>query len=72
MVDKYSSCSKMTLLKPLTLGAVGNDDRMLRSKFCVVCKCPAGHYKLRNAWPTEIHRATNARSLPEGGVRDRN
>ena len=29
-------------LKPLTLSAVGNDDRMLRNKFVVVCKCPGG------------------------------
>ena len=26
----------------MTLCAVGSDDRMLRSKFFVVCKCPAG------------------------------
>ena len=29
-------------LKALTLSAVGNDDRMLRNKFVVVCKCPGG------------------------------
>ena len=29
-------------LKPLTLSAVGNDDRMLQNKFVVVCKCPGG------------------------------
>ena len=29
-------------LKPLTLSAVGNNDRMFRSKFAVVCKCPGG------------------------------
>ena len=27
-------------LKPLNLSDVGNDDRMLRNKFVVVCKCP--------------------------------
>ena len=44
MVDKYfSPTPKMTVfdcLKPLTLSAVGNDNRMLRKKFVVVCKCP--------------------------------
>ena len=28
--------------KPWTLSAVGNDNRMLRNKFVVVCKCPGG------------------------------
>ena len=29
-------------LKPLTLSTVRNDDRMLRNKFVVVCKCLRG------------------------------
>ena len=41
MVDKCSSPTP-NCLKPLTLSAVGNDDRMLRNKFFVVCKFPEG------------------------------
>ena len=42
MVDKCSFIPKWRCLKPLTLSAVGNDDRMLRSKFFVVCSCRGG------------------------------
>ena len=39
-------------LKPLTLSAVGNNDRILRNKFVVVYKCPVGGYSLlSNARP---------------------
>ena len=55
MVDKWSSpTSKKTVfdcLKPLTLSAVGNDDRMLRNKFVVVCKCPGGRDNARPPGP---------------------
>ena len=41
MVDKSAlHLHQNNCLKPLTLSAVGNDDRMLRNKFVVVCKCP--------------------------------
>ena len=42
MIYKYFSYSKMTVFdhEILTLSAVENDDRMLRSKFFVVFKCP--------------------------------
>ena len=51
-------------LKPLTLSAVGNADRMLRLMFAnfrgtgtlITAKCPA----------PGTHRASNARSLPGG------
>ena len=50
MIYKYFSYSKMTVFdhEILTLSAVENDGRMLRSKFFVVFKCPgeggSGHY----------------------------
>ena len=59
MVNECSSYSKMKVLdclKSLTLSAVGNDDRMLRNKFFVVCKCPAA----------ETLCASNARGLSGG------
>ena len=38
-------------LKPLTRSAVGNDDRMLRKKFVVVCKCPGGRDTINSQMP---------------------
>ena len=71
MVDKCSSpYSRMTVfdcLKPSALCAVGNDDRMLRNKFFVVCKCPGGRTLLTAKCPAPgTHRASNARGLPGG------
>ena len=48
MVENCSSTSKMT---PDFLSAVGNDDRMLRSKFVVVCKCPGAGTLLTTKCP---------------------
>ena len=42
MLFTYSKMTVLTCLKSLTLSAVGIDDRMLRNKFVVVCKCPEG------------------------------
>ena len=60
-------------LKSLALSAIGNDDKMLRNKFVVVCKfMPCGGtlltVKCRAPRP---HRETNAPGLPrgEGGVK---
>ena len=71
MVDKYSSFSKIgQCLKPLTMSAVGNDDRMLRSKFLLLfanargtgtpltAKCPA----------PVTHRASNTRGDARGWI----
>ena len=56
-------------LKPLTLSAVGNDDRMMRNKFVVVCKCPGVGTLLTFKCPApRTHRETNARGLPGGGM----
>ena len=56
-------------LKPLTLSAIGNDHRMLRNKFVVVCKCPGGQHTLNCQMPAPgTHREINARGLPGGGV----
>ena len=74
MVDKCSSpYSRMTVfdcLKPSALSAVGNDDRMLRNKFFVVCKCPGGRTLLTAKCPAPgTHRASNTRGLPGGDAR---
>ena len=55
-------------LKPLTLNAVRNDDRMLRIKFVVVCKSPGGRDTLLTVkCPAPgTHCETNARGLPGG------
>ena len=55
-------------LKPSTLNAVGNDDRMLRIKFVVVCKSPGGRDTLSTVkCPAPgTHCETNARGLPGG------
>ena len=59
--------SKNGCLKPLTLSAVGNDDRMLRNKFAVVCKCPGDGTLLTVKCPAPgTHRETSARGLPGG------
>ena len=56
-------------LKSLTLSAVGNDDRMLRNKFVVVCKCPrAGTLLTVKCSAPGTHRETNARGLPGEGM----
>ena len=61
----YSKTTVFDCLKPLTLSAVGNDDRMLRNKFVVVCKCPGGGTLLIIKYPVPgTHRETNARGLP--------
>ena len=72
MVDKCSSPNSKTTvldcLKPLTLRAVRNGDRMLRNKFFVVCKCPGrGTLSTAKCPAPETHLATNAQSLPGGG-----
>ena len=56
-------------LKPLTLSAVGNDDRMLRNKFVVVCKCPRGTDTIncQMPGPRDSICETNARGFPGGG-----
>ena len=57
-------------LKPLTLSAVGNDDKMVRNKFVVVCKCPGDGTLLTVKCPAPgTHRETNARGLPGGDAR---
>ena len=57
-------------LKPLTLNAVGNDDRMLRNKFVIVCKCPGDRDTVLTVkcLAPGTHRETNDRSLPGGGI----
>ena len=40
MVDKCSSCSKMTVFETLVFRAPSEMTWFLRSKFFVVCKCP--------------------------------
>ena len=56
-------------LKPLTLSAVGNDDRILQNKFVVVCKYPGAGTLLTVKCPVPgTHRETNARGLPGGIV----
>ena len=74
MIDKrvtlfiYFKMTVLDCLKPLTLSAVGNDERMLRNKFLLFAnargagtllttKCPA---------PGTHRRATNIRGLPGG------
>ena len=53
-------------LKPLTLSAVGNEDKMLRNKFFVFCK----YRGCRDTINCQMsHRATNARGLPRGDAR---
>ena len=55
-------------LKPLTLSAVGNDNRMLRNKFVVVCKCSGAGTLLTVKCPFPgTHRETNARGFARGG-----
>ena len=44
MLFTYSKMTVLDCLKPLTLSAIGNDDRMLQIKFVVVCKYQGGHY----------------------------
>ena len=65
MVDKCSSPTpKMTVLdclKPSTLSAVGNDDRMSRNKFFVVCKYPGGTLLTAKCPAPGTHHTTNAR-----------
>ena len=53
-------------LKPLTLSAVGNDDRRLQNKFVVVCKCPGGTLLTVIGPAPGTHCETNARGLPGG------
>ena len=53
-------------LKSLTPSAVGNDDRMLRNKFVVVCKYPGGRDTINCQMPPVTYRETNARGLPGG------
>ena len=53
-------------LKPFTLSDVGNDDRMLRNKFVVVCKCPGGTLLTFKCPAPGTHCETNARGLPGG------
>ena len=56
-------------LKPLTLSAVGNGDRMLRNKFFCCLQMPGGAGTLSTAKcpaPVGTHRSTNARGLPGG------
>ena len=38
----YSKMTVLDCLKPMILSAVGNDDRMLRNRFFIVCNCPGG------------------------------
>ena len=56
-------------LKSLALSAVGNDNRMLRNKFVVVCKNARGIGTLLTVkFPAAgTHRETNTRGLPGGG-----
>ena len=69
MVDKYSFIPKWCL-KPLTLSAVGNDDRMLRGKFFVVCKCPRGGTLLTAKYLAPgIRRTSNAQGSRLGLTR---
>ena len=42
MVDKCFSYSRMAVWEPLTLSVVGNDDRMLRSKFLLFANAGGG------------------------------
>ena len=53
----------------MTLSAVGKADRMLLSKFFVVCKCPGGRTLLNSKCPApRTNLASNARDLGgEGG-----
>ena len=54
-------------LKPLTLSAVRNDDRMLRNKFVVVCKCSGDRDTINCQCPVPgTYRETNAWGLPGG------
>ena len=56
--------------KPITLGAFGNDNRMLGSKnFLVACNClGVGHYQIPNAWPLRhIRHQMPGVCLGEGG-----
>ena len=57
-------------LKPLTLSAVGNSDRMLRNKLFVVCKCPGGTLLSAKCPATGTHHASSARGLPGGMLAD--
>ena len=64
MLFTYSKMTMFDCLKPLTLSAVGNNDRMLRNKFVIVCKYPGGGTQLTVKCPAPgTHRQTNARGL---------
>ena len=67
VVENCSSISKMTLY---SLSAFGNDDRMLRSKFLAICKCPGGRNTIKSInyqmSDPGTHRASNAWDLPGG------
>ena len=52
----------------LRLSTVGNADRMLRSDFLVVCKCPGGRATINYQMSAPgTHRVSNARGLLGGG-----
>ena len=56
---------------PLLLSAVGNVDRMLRSKIFVICKCSGdGTLLTVKCWAPGTHRVSNARGLPGGMLAD--
>ena len=68
MLFTYSKMAVLDCLISLTLSAVGNDDRMFRNKFVVVCKCPgAGTLSTVKCPLPGAHCETNARGLPGGG-----
>ena len=67
MLFTYFKMTVFDCLKPLTLSAVRNDDRMLRNKFVVVCKCPgAGTLSAVKYTAPGTDRETNSRGLPGG------
>ena len=55
-------------LKPLSLSTVGNDDRMLRNKFVVVCKCPGTLLIVKCPAPRLIVKQMPGVSCPEVGT----
>ena len=70
MVDKWSSPTpKITVLdclKPSTLSAVGNDNRILRNKFVVGLQMPEGTLLIVKCPAPGTHRKTNARGDAHG------
>ena len=67
MLLTYSKMTVLDCLKPLTLSAVGNGDRMLRNTFLLFANARgAGTLSTAKCPAPGTHRAINGRGLPGG------